>query len=183
MTGSSAQPDATPVELVRAYLQAWNDHDGPAVVATLVEGGTYVDPTLPAPIGGQVLADYVAGLAAAFPDLRFDVGQLTAEGDRVVAQWRMHGTKHRPAARRAPTDRRNLRSAGCRRDQRGAWRDRERRRLLRPEDVRGAARPIGMPSMQVMNCCRRTRVSPMAAIARAGRAGRRRAAPPGSAAR
>ncbi len=96
MTGSSAQPDATPVELVRAYLQAWNDHDGPAVVATLVEGGTYVDPTLPAPIGGQVLADYVAGLAAAFPDLRFDVGQLTAEGDRVVAQWRMHGTKTGP---------------------------------------------------------------------------------------
>lgn len=96
MTGSSTQPTAVPTEVVQAYLQGWNDHNGKAVVATLAEDGTYVDPTLAGPIGGQTLAEYVDGLAAAFPDLSFDIEQLTAEGDRVVAQWRMHGTNTGP---------------------------------------------------------------------------------------
>jgi steroid delta-isomerase-like uncharacterized protein len=94
MTGSTAQPNA--VAMAQAYMQAWNDHDGAAVVATFADGGTYVDPTLPGPVGGQALADYVAGLAAAFPDLSFEVGQLTAEDDRVVVPWRMHGTNTGP---------------------------------------------------------------------------------------
>jgi steroid delta-isomerase-like uncharacterized protein len=80
------------VEQVEAYLQAWNDHDGHAVVRTLADGGTYVDPTLPGPISGQELRNLVEALANAFPDLAFAVEALLPAGDRVVVQWRMTGT-------------------------------------------------------------------------------------------
>lgn len=94
MTGTTTS--RTPVETVQAYLDAWNAHDGAAVVATFDESGTYVDPTLPGPIGGADLAGYVAGLATAFPDLHFAVEDLVVAGARVVLQWRMRGTNTGP---------------------------------------------------------------------------------------
>jgi steroid delta-isomerase-like uncharacterized protein len=80
------------VDVVQAYLTAWNAHDGAAVQALFDPAGTYVDPTLPGPIGGADIAGYVAGLTAAFPDLHFQVEAIAADGDRVTAQWRMQGT-------------------------------------------------------------------------------------------
>jgi hypothetical protein len=52
---------ATAIEVVRAYLQAWNDHDGVAVTRQFAPNGTYVDPTLPGPLSGEDIAMYVAG--------------------------------------------------------------------------------------------------------------------------
>ena len=80
----------TPTELVQDYAAAWNAHDGAAVAALV--GGSYVDPTLPEPLSGPAVAAMVDGLCAAFPDLRFEHVSSTEQGDRVVFEWRMHGT-------------------------------------------------------------------------------------------
>jgi hypothetical protein len=51
------------------YFAGWNDHDPAAVVGSLVEGGTYEDPTTAGPLSGDALADNVAGLVVGFPDV------------------------------------------------------------------------------------------------------------------
>ena len=80
----------TPTTAVEAYFAAWNAHDGAAVAAAVT--GTYVDPTLPGPIGGTDLAAYVDALCAAFPDLAFVPEPLIVDGATVVGRWRMTGT-------------------------------------------------------------------------------------------
>jgi len=84
------QRAATPQAAVDDYFAAWNAHDG-AGVAALV-GGSYVDPTLPAPIRGDDLAAYVDALCAAFPDLAFVAEPPIVDGSTVVGRWRMTGT-------------------------------------------------------------------------------------------
>jgi predicted ester cyclase len=74
---------------VEAYLAGWNSHDGAAVAAVVT--GSYVDPTLPAAIRGDIAA-YVDGLCTAFPDLRFVSEAVHVAGDVATAQWRMQGT-------------------------------------------------------------------------------------------
>src|SRR5262245_11544288 len=75
------------------YFDAWNAHDGDAVVATLTPDATYEDPTTGRPISGDTLAANVNGLAAGFPDMHFDVVTVAAtSATTAAAQWRMHGT-------------------------------------------------------------------------------------------
>lgn len=82
---------AARLALVEAYLAGWDAHDGAAVAALVT--GTYADPTLAEPVRGPALAGLVDGLAAAFPDLRFDTdGPPVVGDDRVVVTWRMRGT-------------------------------------------------------------------------------------------
>lgn len=83
-----------------AYFAAWNAHDA-AAVSALVDG-SYVDPTLPAPIAGAELAGNVAALVAAFPDLAFVRESTHADGDVVIARWRMQGTNDGAALPGAP---------------------------------------------------------------------------------
>jgi predicted ester cyclase len=85
-----SQRAATPEAAAAAYFAAWNAHDAAAVVAAVT--GSYVDPTLPAPISGDDLLAYVDGLCAAFPDLAFHAEPPLVDGTTVVARWRMSGT-------------------------------------------------------------------------------------------
>lgn len=85
-----------PVEVAQAYLRGWNDHDGAAVTRLFSPNGTYVGPTLPGPLSGQAIAEYVAGLVTAFPDLVFAVEGISVDGDQVTVQWRMQGTNTGP---------------------------------------------------------------------------------------
>lgn len=88
------------LEAAEAYFAAWNSHDGAAVARAVT--GTYVDPTLPAPIAGDDLAANVDGLCAAFPDLRFVHEGTFVDGETVTAQWRMQGTNDGAALPGAP---------------------------------------------------------------------------------
>lgn len=92
---SSLQP-RPPVEVVEAYLQGWNDHDGEAVARQFAAGGTYVDPTLPGPLPGEDIKGYVDALVTGFPDLAFAAEAILADGNRAVLQWRMSGTNTGP---------------------------------------------------------------------------------------
>src|SRR5690349_20119598 len=84
------QPTST--SAVEAYAAAWNAHDGAAVAALV--GGSYVDPTLPAPLSGPDIAAMVDGLCAAFPDLRFETLGSYVDGRTVTFHWRMQGTNN-----------------------------------------------------------------------------------------
>jgi steroid delta-isomerase-like uncharacterized protein len=87
--------DATlaPLAQIHHYFQAWNDRDPDAVVGSLVEGGTYVDPNLPDPVSGERLAAYADDLFSAFPDLRFEVRDRQTQRDGLtVVRWLLRGT-------------------------------------------------------------------------------------------
>lgn len=79
------------------YLDAWNDHDPAAVVASLTDGGTYEDPTTGGPLSGDALAASVEGLLTGFPDVHFELVSCAPTGDdRAALQWRMRGTNTGP---------------------------------------------------------------------------------------
>jgi steroid delta-isomerase-like uncharacterized protein len=61
-------------------------------------------PTLPSPVRGQEgMKQFVAGLRGAFPDIRFRVEQIIAEGDKVAARWTITGTHRNAFLGIAPT--------------------------------------------------------------------------------
>lgn len=64
---------ATPDELIDGWAAAWSDRD-PAAFAPLCSGGLhYEDPLCAEPLSGAAqLGAHVAGLWAAFPDLRLE---------------------------------------------------------------------------------------------------------------
>jgi steroid delta-isomerase-like uncharacterized protein len=81
------------IDSVRRYFQAWIDRDADAILDSLVDGGTYQDPSTAVPISGDALRTYVTGLWSAFPDLTFEEESIGETGpDTVAAQWTMRGT-------------------------------------------------------------------------------------------
>src|SRR4051794_25820669 len=79
------------------YFEAWNDHDPAGVVASLAAGGTYEDPTTGGPLSGDALHDNVATLVTGFPDVQFELVNVSATGERsAAAQWIMRGTNTGP---------------------------------------------------------------------------------------
>ena len=89
------------------YFEAWNARDPDAIAAVLTEDGTYSDPAVPQGLDPPATAAYAAGLFAAFPDLAFDVDDITAGDDgRVWARWVMTGTNSSPFSGLPPTGRR-----------------------------------------------------------------------------
>ncbi|MBE7554249.1 MAG: ester cyclase [Anaerolineales bacterium] len=81
------------IDVAQRYFDAWQRHDGAAIVATFAEGGTYNDPATGQPLSGPAIAGYAGGLWAAFPDLSFDIISVAPAGDGMVAaQWLMRGT-------------------------------------------------------------------------------------------
>jgi steroid delta-isomerase-like uncharacterized protein len=86
------------------YFDAWNAGDGEAVVAALAPGGTYEDPTTGGPLSADALAASVAGVAAGFPDLSFEIVSTQPTSDTTaVTQWVMHGTNTGPMPGGPPT--------------------------------------------------------------------------------
>jgi predicted ester cyclase len=77
---------------VNEYFAAWNRRDPAAIVNTFVDGGTYADP-ISGEITCQAIADYAAGLFAAFPDLSFEATSMgSMDGGAWAARWIMRGT-------------------------------------------------------------------------------------------
>lgn len=99
-TGLEANKD-----LVHQFVAAWNDRDFSrfddlmAEAAVLHVGGTTVSCS---PSGTREIA---AEWTTAFPDWRFDLLSLVAEGDRVVAHMPYHGTFSGPILGVEPTGR------------------------------------------------------------------------------
>jgi steroid delta-isomerase-like uncharacterized protein len=60
----------------------------------------------PARRGPQAMKEHVSGWLMSFPDLRFNIEQMIAEGDRVVSQLVMEGTHQGPWMGISPTGKR-----------------------------------------------------------------------------
>lgn len=92
-------------DIVRAFVTAWNDRDFAAFDRLMGEGATLT-------VGGQVVPCDPAGTRAiaeewttAFPDWRFDLLTLVADGDLVAAHMPYEGTFERPVYGVTPTGR------------------------------------------------------------------------------
>src|SRR3990167_515857 len=84
-----------PIDVVKAYLNAWNHHDAQAIVALFADGGTYSDPTTAGRISGQALGLMAEELWKAFPDLAFELTSMVESASGLVAvEWLMKGTNH-----------------------------------------------------------------------------------------
>lgn len=79
---------------VAGYTNAWNTHDGRAVVAHMTEDVTFVDLALGERFSGteQVRA-FVDGMSTAFSsDYAFTLGLVVGDGDACCFEWRLAGT-------------------------------------------------------------------------------------------
>jgi steroid delta-isomerase-like uncharacterized protein len=92
-------------ELVHAFVTAWNDRDFAAFDRLMGEGAILT-------VGGQAVPCDPAGTRAiaeewttAFPDWRFDLRALVADGDLVAAHMPYEGTFERPLYGIPPTRR------------------------------------------------------------------------------
>ncbi len=91
-------------DALKRYFAGWNDRDPSAVVGSLINGGTYEDPTTAGPLSGDALAKNVAGLVVAFPDVYFDTVSVAVTGEATAAvQWVMHATNTGPGPGGPPT--------------------------------------------------------------------------------
>ena len=90
----------TPMERVAAYIQAWNDHDADAVLATLGPSGTYEDPTTGGPVNGEAFraGGLDARLMRRLADQRRleadDVARLGDDAAELLKQWLEAGWLH-----------------------------------------------------------------------------------------
>ena len=84
-----------PVQIARAYFDAWNRRDAAAVLATFTSDGTYSDPSGGRGLRGDALVGYMNGLWAAFPDLSFEIASAGATGSRLCGR-RMGHARHEP---------------------------------------------------------------------------------------
>ncbi len=80
-----------PKQLVHRYVEdVWNGRM-PAMPFFASHYQRYLSPTL-APLTGKEQQHRIAGFLIAFPDLRFTLEDLFADGDRVVFRATMRGT-------------------------------------------------------------------------------------------
>ncbi len=84
----------------RFYQEIWNERNlavvteifAPNCVTHQLSSGAALET---APRDPETVKHHVAEWVQAFPDLRFDVEELLADGDRVVSRCVMHGTHER----------------------------------------------------------------------------------------
>jgi C-1 hydroxylase len=104
-TPQTADPTANK-EIVRAFVAAWNDRDLGRFdelmdeAGTLSVGGVTISCS---PVATKAIVEHWVG---GFPDYTFELLDLVAEGDRVVARMPWTGTHTGPVLDLAPTGRR-----------------------------------------------------------------------------
>ena len=77
----------------RHYDEAWNARDLGSIDETHAADCVHHDPSNPEPIRGlAAIRARLAEVQEAFPDLRMELHDLIAEGDRVVVRWTFTGT-------------------------------------------------------------------------------------------
>jgi steroid delta-isomerase-like uncharacterized protein len=96
-TGKALPAPSEPVlrnkAIIRRYFEEWANRANPAVADELIVTNLVLS-NPPAVI--RSLDDYKTGMArfhAAFPDARYSVEDLIAEGDKVVARWTLRATQ------------------------------------------------------------------------------------------
>ncbi|HEX7101355.1 MAG TPA: nuclear transport factor 2 family protein [Nitrolancea sp.] len=81
------------VDVVNAMIAALNAHDVAGMLACYAEDMEWYDIPLEQPVRGKAaVGDFLREMFVVFPDLRYEPEAIVSEGERVVVQFRMHGT-------------------------------------------------------------------------------------------
>ena len=96
ITGAAITDPQSVQKLGLRWGRAWNDHDPDAVAALCAEDLVYDEPALGDTVHGRTaIRDFVARLAAAYPDNKFSLEGLYADVQRraVLVAWHFTGTR------------------------------------------------------------------------------------------
>jgi steroid delta-isomerase-like uncharacterized protein len=100
--GAGPQATGANKALVRRMIEeGWNKHNL-ALLDELYADCVYYNPAT-GEIKGEALKQFLASMLAAFPDIRFTIEDLVAEGDKVVTRWSCTGTHRGEFMGLAPT--------------------------------------------------------------------------------
>ncbi len=91
---------------VRRWIEAFNERDWEAEAGARTPDYVAHVPGAPGPLDGEAWAGFIAGFAAAFPDLRLTVEDDLAEGDKAAARVTFRGTHRGEFQGIPPTERR-----------------------------------------------------------------------------
>jgi steroid delta-isomerase-like uncharacterized protein len=83
------------LDVINAYMSAWNKHDPDAAAQYFAENGEFLDASVGVPqVGRQTARDKVIKLFIdAVPDLKWKmVGQPIVDGDNIAFEWQFDGT-------------------------------------------------------------------------------------------
>lgn len=98
-------PEANKELIRRLYTEVLN-RANPSAISELIAENYVEQDAFPGQARGRVgVAMRLAVLFAAFPDLKYDLKDLIAEGDKVVARWTMRGTQRGAFIGIPPTNR------------------------------------------------------------------------------
>jgi steroid delta-isomerase-like uncharacterized protein len=106
------RPAPSPVERNKAMVQRYfgdlmSQGRMEIIDEIIAERFSFHIPTLPEPIRGRDgMRGFVTGLRTGFPDIKFTVERLAAEGDKAAARWFIEGTHNGPFLGMPPTGRR-----------------------------------------------------------------------------
>src|SRR3954468_6721037 len=98
----------TPIEIARAWLDAFNRHDVDALVALYADDATHTSPKIRALhpdtggklVGKAALSSWWRDANARIPDLRYELSAVTASEERVFVEYQRHapGQESMPVA-------------------------------------------------------------------------------------
>ncbi len=91
--------------VVRRWVAAWNEQNLDAAEGLLTSAYVRHDANVPDIVGPAAERQFIAGVLTAFPDLRFEIEQLVAEGDLVMGRYTARGTQRGAFAGVPPTGR------------------------------------------------------------------------------
>jgi steroid delta-isomerase-like uncharacterized protein len=95
------------MDIVRRYVEAWNEHDEGSLLSVFTDDGTYQDSSTGTnKLSGEALGNFAKNLWNSFPDLYFEVEKIMVQEDgSAVMEWIMHGSNTGSFAGMPPTGR------------------------------------------------------------------------------
>jgi len=90
--------------VVRRWFQAFNDGDMEAEAAARATDFVAHAPGMPGPLNGDEWQQFIGMFFGGFPDMRLEVEDIVAQGDRVAVRWTFHGTHQGEFFGIPPTD-------------------------------------------------------------------------------
>jgi SnoaL-like protein len=91
MSCHSAAPPAHPQRWAKAWINALNSQRLAQVTTLLGPAAIYSDPISGGPLSGAALISYLANQWRVFPQVRYELGQVTGDAESVAVEWTATG--------------------------------------------------------------------------------------------
>lgn len=82
--------------LAQNVIDVWNSKDIDQLRQLYGMQGSFFDPLMTKPVTGASIIHHAEGIYAAFPDLVFDLRQITIGENVAMAEWSQNGTNNGP---------------------------------------------------------------------------------------